>query len=187
MHCVVHVIADISMWRRHSSNWVKPIPMTIHWTFLIILYFSHAAMNNRLDIVQFLFKNRYVDVNETKSRNNSKCTALMCAARVDHTSLTQSYGTYWTNRWSLLISSSLKSDSLNEWRDGKMFRFSLSHPPSMNSRQSLKCDPIRSTPPCFSFTSTSWVWSISWTIERTTSRRRSAWALVDQPREETHS
>lgn len=40
----------------------------------------HPATKNRLNMVRFLVENRYTDVNKTKSRNYSQCTALMCAA-----------------------------------------------------------------------------------------------------------
>ena len=39
LHCIVHVIEDIFMWRRHSSNWAKPMSMKIHRTATPILCF----------------------------------------------------------------------------------------------------------------------------------------------------
>ncbi|CAF1272907.1 unnamed protein product [Didymodactylos carnosus] len=47
----------------------------------------HASMRNRLDIVHFLVENGYSDVNETKSDDRDKCTALIWAAFRGHSML----------------------------------------------------------------------------------------------------
>jgi len=44
-----------------------------------------TARMNRLDIVRFLIENKYSDVNETKSTDRDKCTALIWAALRGHT------------------------------------------------------------------------------------------------------
>ena len=49
----------------------------------------HATMNNRLGVVRFLLQNRYADVNNTKSDDQLQCTALLCAALYDLTSLAE--------------------------------------------------------------------------------------------------
>jgi ankyrin repeat protein len=59
------------------------------WDYLHHPLLLRAAINNRLDIVQFLVENRYADVNKTKSRDYSRLTALICAVRDGHTSLAQ--------------------------------------------------------------------------------------------------
>ncbi|CAF1195039.1 unnamed protein product [Rotaria sp. Silwood1] len=47
----------------------------------------HATRINRLDIVQFLIENGYVDVNETRSTTRAKSTALVWAIRQNHLSV----------------------------------------------------------------------------------------------------
>ncbi|CAF1509461.1 unnamed protein product [Rotaria sp. Silwood1] len=47
----------------------------------------YATRINRLDIVQFLIENGYVDVNETRSTTRAKSTALVWAIRQNHLSV----------------------------------------------------------------------------------------------------
>ena len=47
----------------------------------------HASVKNRRDIVAFLLDHKYADINETKSFDADRCTALVWAAFRGHTSL----------------------------------------------------------------------------------------------------
>ena len=40
LYCFVHVIEDIFMWQRYSSNWAKAMSMEIHWSIPDIHDFS---------------------------------------------------------------------------------------------------------------------------------------------------
>ena len=56
LYCFVHVIEDIFMWRRHSSNWAKAMSMDIHGSIPDIHDFS--VLRRRIVLISFDFSSR---------------------------------------------------------------------------------------------------------------------------------
>ena len=48
LYCIVHVIEDIFIWRRHSSNWAKAMSMEIHGSVPDIHHFSMLRRRNEM-------------------------------------------------------------------------------------------------------------------------------------------
>ncbi|CAF2861419.1 unnamed protein product [Rotaria sp. Silwood2] len=74
---VAQLLIDVGRANVNHSTFTEPYhPLLIH-----------ATRMNRLDIVQFLIENGYVDANQTRSTTRAKSTALVWAIRRNHLSV----------------------------------------------------------------------------------------------------